>query len=641
MTLHEAIEQVLQNAEKPLQSRDIADVINNLKLYKRKDGLPVSPSQVTTRANNYTKLFTREAGKIKLFKDDIVSLKFQHYRNLLVHQSDFNRISGKADMRNLSALIIVLLFLLTYSVNAQTKDSIASALKFQIKEADSDSIRLSLKADLATRLAFFDRAIAKEAYLEVVKAINDKNYTSDYYLRLKAKVLYSLSSVSSNLGDYTEALKYANEAFDLATAIQYNRIAGKSISSMGAVYKRLNDIEKAKYYYKRALTMQKNDSIPSGYIITLNRLGAVYAEEKKYDSARYYFKKCIAIDTTKMYHIGVKANIANTYRKEKKYNIAIKTFNENLNILNNTKEYEHLSNNHLSLATAYKEQSKYTKASIYIDSAIIYAKRVNSHILLKLSYEEKAEIAYNNKNYAASRKAYLTYNKYKDSLISESRTKRLADLEYAYQYKKEKEVAAINLNNESIKKRLYFILLIIMALVAAVMFYLIRKNNKQKLELKHLEKLKADLALANRETELKKVVIENSITEEVLNKTLDDIKQIITFENEKEQQSALRSLSAALLSEKTVQKSSTNLQSYIDDVHMDFKIALDTHFPQLSTNEKELLYLMKAGLKTTEISKLQNTTLAAAKSTRYRIRKKLGLDSNQDIIDFIDRKSAL
>ncbi|RXG30664.1 N-6 DNA methylase [Leeuwenhoekiella marinoflava] len=97
MTLHEAIEQVLQNAEKPLFSRDIADIINNQKLYKRKDGLPVSASQVTTRAKNYSKLFTKEIGKIKLVKDDIVSLKFQHYRNRLVHESNAIRTYGRAN----------------------------------------------------------------------------------------------------------------------------------------------------------------------------------------------------------------------------------------------------------------------------------------------------------------------------------------------------------------------------------------------------------------------------------------------------------------------------------------------------------------------------------------------------------------
>jgi signal transduction histidine kinase len=97
MTLHQAIEQVLQNAKKPLLSRDIADIINNQKLYKRKDGLPVSASQVTTRANNYSKLFTKEAGKIKLVKDDIVSLKFQYYRNRLVHESNAIRTYGRAN----------------------------------------------------------------------------------------------------------------------------------------------------------------------------------------------------------------------------------------------------------------------------------------------------------------------------------------------------------------------------------------------------------------------------------------------------------------------------------------------------------------------------------------------------------------
>ena len=97
MTLHEAIEQVLQNAEKPLYPGDIADIINNEKLYKRKDGLPVSASQITTRANNYSKLFTTEGGSIKLVKDDLVSLKFQHYRNRLVHESNAITVYGKAN----------------------------------------------------------------------------------------------------------------------------------------------------------------------------------------------------------------------------------------------------------------------------------------------------------------------------------------------------------------------------------------------------------------------------------------------------------------------------------------------------------------------------------------------------------------
>jgi DNA-binding CsgD family transcriptional regulator len=185
-------------------------------------------------------------------------------------------------------------------------------------------------------------------------------------------------------------------------------------------------------------------------------------------------------------------------------------------------------------------------------------------------------------------------------------------------------------------------------LVAFVLIYLIRKNNKQRLQLadnelklKEIERLKADLALANRKKEFKKVIIENSITEEVLNRTLDDVKQIITFENEQERQVALKSLSASLLSETTAKSSTASLQNYLDEVNIDFKVRLDTEFSELKPREKELLCMMKLGLSSTEISKLLNTTLPSIKSSRYRIRKKLNLASSDDIIAFIESKDAL
>ncbi|MEM6720430.1 MAG: LuxR C-terminal-related transcriptional regulator [Bacteroidota bacterium] len=550
-------------------------------------------------------------------------------------------------MKNIVGLLLFLAC--TFSGTAQIKDSIADALKFQIEKAETDSIRLSLKADLGNRLAFFDRAIAKEVQLEVEKELNDKGYTSQYYQKLKAEVLYSLSSMSSNLGQYSEALEYSNEGYKLASSIKYNRIAGKCISNIGGVYKRLNDLEKAKYFYKRALEIQQYDTIPRGRVISLNRLGAVYVAEKKYDSAIYYFERCLAVPKiTQKYQIRVKANIANTYIKQKQYDIAEQKLKENLAFLNATGLYHHLSNNHLSLAKVYNKQKLYAKATTHVDSAIVYAKKVSSHLLLKWSYQRKAEIAHNDQNFTASRAAFLMYDKYKDSLISESRTKRLADLEYAYQFDKEKQLTAIKLKNESTQKWLYFALMFVILLFAVLSIYIIVKRKEQKitlaeneLKLKEIEKLKADLALANRENELKKVVVENSITEEVLNKTLDDIKEIITFENEQERKMALRSLSASLLSEKTSKSSTASLQNYLDEVNMDFKVLLDTEFTELKPKEKEVLCIMKLGLSTTEISKLLNTTVASIKSSRYRIRKKLGLKSSDDIIAFIENKHTL
>ena len=66
MTLHEAIVQVLKENGRPMTSREIADMVNDGKLYVRKDGQPVPTSQINARVNNYFRIFDRVNGKVVL-----------------------------------------------------------------------------------------------------------------------------------------------------------------------------------------------------------------------------------------------------------------------------------------------------------------------------------------------------------------------------------------------------------------------------------------------------------------------------------------------------------------------------------------------------------------------------------------------
>lgn len=66
MTLHDAILEVLHNHGKPMSSSEIAEVINQNKLYIRKDGKPLKGGQITARTSNHPELFTREDGLIQI-----------------------------------------------------------------------------------------------------------------------------------------------------------------------------------------------------------------------------------------------------------------------------------------------------------------------------------------------------------------------------------------------------------------------------------------------------------------------------------------------------------------------------------------------------------------------------------------------
>ncbi|BCT75248.1 hypothetical protein SCMU_10900 [Sinomonas cyclohexanicum] len=66
MLLHDAMTEVLQDAGRPLTTREIADAINELGLYTRGDLQPLPASQVGARAKNYPWLFTKADGRISL-----------------------------------------------------------------------------------------------------------------------------------------------------------------------------------------------------------------------------------------------------------------------------------------------------------------------------------------------------------------------------------------------------------------------------------------------------------------------------------------------------------------------------------------------------------------------------------------------
>ena len=94
MTLHEAIEQVLQSNGKPMSTSEIAKIINQQQLYVRRDNVAIKATQIAARVGNYPNIFTRDNGKINLVKNDFATLLFQKVRNNLVHNFSEQRITN-------------------------------------------------------------------------------------------------------------------------------------------------------------------------------------------------------------------------------------------------------------------------------------------------------------------------------------------------------------------------------------------------------------------------------------------------------------------------------------------------------------------------------------------------------------------
>jgi len=70
-------------------------------------------------------------------------------------------------------------------------------------------------------------------------------------------------------------------------------------------------------------------------------------------------------------------------------------------------------------------------------------------------------------------------------------------------------------------------------------------------------------------------------------------------------------------------------------VHNNFMKKLREKHPDLSNSERLMCAYLKMNLSTKEIAPLLNISVRGVETTRYRLRKKLGLDRDDGLIDYL------
>ncbi|WP_298545961.1 tetratricopeptide repeat protein [uncultured Aquimarina sp.] len=540
---------------------------------------------------------------------------------------------------------IILVSLFTIQSYAQSNDSAANQLKDKIENATTDSTRIHFQIDLAKQLIKSNVDTTRIIINDVLYTIKGKE--GNYYQSRKAEALNYLGILDSKQSYVENALSNYLEALDINQGVKDSVGIGLTFHNLGMFYRRQKEYRKAKQYLKKAIVVKGKLKDVEDLALSHHMLALTYYNNEQMDSARHHISVVKGMSSSGVRKSKANGTLAAIFFKEKKFDKSINIYKENIKISKDINDQNELSISYLNVAVLYNALKEYDKAVPYLDSAIIVAKELKHKELLLKQYYSRSNLNETRKEYQKALEDYKIYKMYNDSINDTEKVKRITELELNYKFDKEKQASELRLENETSKKQLYLLLFVIATIMGGIIFWLTRKNAKHRLELsqnrlqkEQLEKVRAELTLVTKEKELKRVVVEGSLRQEILNKTLGEIKDIIGLENEKERKVALQSLSASLLSEEVTKKATSEIQSYLDKVSLDFKLILDSNFSQLSEKEKELLYLMTLELNATKISKLQSSTVSAIKSTRSRIRKKIGVGSKTDIIEFIKNSEA-
>ncbi len=135
--------------------------------------------------------------------------------------------------------------------------------------------------------------------------------------------------------------------------------------------------------------------------------------------------------------------------------------------------------------------------------------------------------------------------------------------------------------------------------------------------------------------ELMDVALSIGEQKEYLNRISERIEYISRCNDDEERNSLLAELLSDLKSRSQNDNRIDDFYVQVESLHKDFSVRMEEAFPNLTQQEKKLTILLRLGFSTKYISTLMYITPKSVEIARYRLRQKLGLKRDENLINFI------
>ncbi|MGL4993514.1 MAG: transcriptional regulator [Bacteroidales bacterium] len=167
----------------------------------------------------------------------------------------------------------------------------------------------------------------------------------------------------------------------------------------------------------------------------------------------------------------------------------------------------------------------------------------------------------------------------------------------------------------------------------------IEKREKEK-QIMQLENEKLEHALEYKSQEMTNLMINFTRKNDMLNEIKSEISKVtnqLKPENTKESKQLLMIINNKIDSNIQNDDVLKRIEEQFDLLHNNFMKRLESKHPDLSNNERMMCAYLKMKLSSKEIAPLLNISVRGVETTRYRLRKKLNLEREDGLIEYLDK----
>ena len=536
-----------------------------------------------------------------------------------------------------------------------------------------DSTKVELYIEIFVEYMYVDLDIAKR-YADscIMAAENSGNKLLMAGSRNVLGVYYNMVS------DYDSSSMIFNEVIERYEKLGNKERVSAVLNNLANAYNNLGQLEKSLETHMKSLAIKEElgvtgDDLASSYW----NIGNVLSEIENFEESNdwYYkardiyeelndehnlttIKELLAQNLNQMGQpdesFRIRKEVAAFYRKKNRVNDLAGTLDGMGRILLRKGEYEEAEKYLLeALELAERSGEKRLPGYIYRTLSKLYLetnelKKAEKFALLSLEnatdvkqnkkkindYKVLSEIYEKLESYD---KAYDNYKKYHilyDTILGIEKIAAMNELEVKYQAeKKEQEIVLLeekDKRNQLEKKAMFGGIIALLVLFGAIVYGLRQRLRNSKLV---REKMNQELSFNKRELDLKK----QELTAYALqlahkNEVLEGIK--VSVDEMKKKENSHRDFQKIVNTiefNKSDDESWEGFRTRFQSIHKDFETIVKTTYPSVTSNELRLMALLKMNLSSKEIANILNVSMEGIKKARYRLRKKLNLESNDSL----------
>lgn len=162
---------------------------------------------------------------------------------------------------------------------------------------------------------------------------------------------------------------------------------------------------------------------------------------------------------------------------------------------------------------------------------------------------------------------------------------------------------------------------------------ILSKKSEEEITRLQTEKLESEILHKNKElaTSTMHIVSKNEFIGEIKHHINVILKESPTKAINKDLNKIIKEIDQNIATDKDWEQ----FQIHFDRVHGDFSKRIKAAFPTLTPQEMKLCAYLRLNLSTKEIAQLMHISVRGVEISRYRLRKKLELDRQENLLDFI------